>query len=122
MIYVGINGLGRIGKGVFLQLANDPTICIRAINVPSITNLELESYLNHDSTHQPSTKLKVTIEDSDYVSIGRHLLIRVYHTREVSELNWREDGVTHLFECTGQYLTTEKAKKHNVDYLSLIHI
>ena len=117
MISVGINGLGRIGKGVFLQLVHDPSISIRAINVPSISNLELESYLNHDSTHQPSTTLKVTIENSDYVSIGRHLLIRVYHTRDVSELDWREDGVTHLFECTGHYLTTEKAKKHEVDYV-----
>ena len=97
MISVGINGLGRIGKGVFLQLVHDPSISIRAINVPSISNLELESYLNHDSTHQPTTTLKVTIENSDYVSIGRHLLIRVYHTRDVSELDWREDGVTHLF-------------------------
>lgn len=117
IISVGINGLGRIGKGILLQLLDDPSYCIRAINVPSVSNENLESYLNHDSTHQPSSKIKVTIENSDYVSIGRHLLVRIYHTREVSELNWREDGVTHLLECTGQYLTTEKSKKHNVDYL-----
>tara|TARA_X000001036_G_scaffold381679_1_gene373875 strand:+ start:1393 stop:3435 length:2043 start_codon:yes stop_codon:yes gene_type:complete len=117
MISVGINGLGRIGKGVLLQLINDPTICIRAINVPSITNENLESYLNHDSTHQPNMKIQVTLENPDYVSIGRHLLVHIYHTRDVSELDWREDGVTHLFECTGQYLTTDKAKKHDVDYV-----
>lgn len=117
ILSVGVNGLGRIGKGVLIQLINDPTICIRAINVPSISNEELENYLNHDSTHQSSTKIKITVENSDYVSIGRHLLVRIYHTREVSDLNWREDGVTHLFECTGKYLTTDKAKKHDVDYL-----
>ena len=45
MIYVGINGLGRIGKGVFLQLANDPTICIRAINVLNILYLLSNLYI-----------------------------------------------------------------------------
>ena len=75
IISVGINGLGRIGKGILLQLLDDPSYCIRAINVPSVSNENLESYLNHDSTHQPSSKIKVTIENSDYVSIGRHLLV-----------------------------------------------
>ena len=117
IISVGVNGLGRIGKGVLLQLLNDPTICIRAINVPSVSNEELESYLNHDSIYQSTNKIKVTVENSDYVSIGRHLLVRIYHTRNVSELEWRDDGVTHLFECSGQYLTTDKAKLHDVDYL-----
>jgi glyceraldehyde 3-phosphate dehydrogenase len=117
IICVGVNGLGRIGKGVLLQLLNDPTICIRAINVPSVSNDQLESYLNHDSIYQSTNKIKVTVENSDYVSIGRHLLVRIYHTRNVSELEWRDDGVTHLFECSGQYLTTDKAKLHDVDYL-----
>ncbi len=117
LISVGINGLGRIGKGVLLQLLDEPNISICAINIPSLQNEYLEYYLNHDSVHQPKEKIKVTIENQHYVSIGRHLLIRIYHTKDVSELNWREDGVTHLFECTGQYLTTDKAKKHDVDYL-----
>ena len=117
IICVGVNGLGRIGKGVLLQLLNDPTICIRAINVPSVSNDQLESYLNHDSIYQSTNKIKVTVENSEYVSIGRHLLVRIYHTRNVSELEWRDDGVTHLFECSGQYLTTDKAKLHDVDYL-----
>ena len=115
IICVGVNGLGRIGKGVLLQLLNDPTICIRAINVPSVSNEQLESYLNHDSIYQSSNKVKVTVENSDYVSIGRHLLVRIYHTRNASELEWRDDGVTHLFECSGQYLTTDKAKLHDVN-------
>ena len=117
IICVGVNGLGRIGKGVLLQLLNDPTICIRAINVPSVSNEQLESYLNHDSIYQSSNKVKVTVENSDYVSIGRHLLVRIYHTRNASDLEWRDDGVTHLFECSGQYLTTDKAKQHDVNYL-----
>ena len=117
IISVGINGLGRIGIGVLLQLLDDPTICIRAINVPSVSNEQLESYLNHDSIYQSNKKVKVTVENSDYVCIGRHLLVRIYHTRNVSELEWRDDGVTHLFECSGQYLTTDKAKQHDVEYL-----
>ena len=31
--YIGINGLGRIGKCIFLQLLNDPKIVISGINI-----------------------------------------------------------------------------------------
>ena len=44
-IRLGINGLGRIGKCVMLQLLHDPTIEIVAINSTSLKVDEIEDYL-----------------------------------------------------------------------------
>ena len=38
MLDIGINGFGRIGKCIFLQLINNPFIRVRAINAPDFKN------------------------------------------------------------------------------------
>ena len=44
MVYVGLNGFGRIGKSIFLQLLNHKTLKIKAINV---TKFDLENLLSY---------------------------------------------------------------------------
>ena len=41
MVYVGLNGFGRIGKSIFLQLLNHKTLKIKAINV---TKFDLKNF------------------------------------------------------------------------------
>ena len=53
MIKIGINGFGRIGKCVFLQLLEKPHIYkVCCINVTNIKVNEIEEYLRYDSVHR----------------------------------------------------------------------
>jgi glyceraldehyde-3-phosphate dehydrogenase/erythrose-4-phosphate dehydrogenase len=59
MIGIGINGFGRIGKCVFLQLLNNNNFSIKCLNATEIKVNEIEDYLNFDTSHKHNIKIKV---------------------------------------------------------------
>ena len=115
MLNIGINGLGRIGKCIFLQLINDESVSIKAININQLSIYDLEKYINYDSIHKKN-QYKVLILENNYVSIGIHK-IKIFQTKNHDELTWKNENVNYLLECSGAYLTSDKAKLHDVDYL-----
>ena len=116
MISVGINGFGRIGKSVFIQLLKHSNIKVTAINSPNFNVKYIETYIRNDSTHKYHITEDITIIDNDTFSIG-HRRIHIFRNRNAAELDWKAYGITHIVEATGAYLTTERAKMHNVDYV-----
>ena len=52
MTYIGINGFGRIGKIIFLQILKINDVCIKAINIPDFDINNFISYIKHDSSHK----------------------------------------------------------------------
>lgn len=116
LMKVGINGFGRIGKCVLLQLLELEDISISVIN----TSLSLESigkYINRDSIHGKRNHL-FKIFDNNTVIINDHT-IRIVSSRVPGEINWRELGVDYLFETTGAFLTKDDLRKHPVDHIIL---
>ena len=71
-INIGINGFGRIGKCLFLQLINDKTVNINAININNLSINNFESYINNDSIHF-TKKLKVFFLNNNYIEIGNKI-------------------------------------------------
>ena len=61
MIKIGINGFGRIGKCVMLQLLNNPFVQVVAINAPDFNIRSIESYLKRDSVHLYSRDFSVSV-------------------------------------------------------------
>jgi glyceraldehyde 3-phosphate dehydrogenase len=115
-INVSINGLGRIGKSVFLQLINHPSIIVRTINIPDFKIKNLEDYLKHDSCHHYDKNFKITIiDDSNFLLNDNH--IHLFSTRNASEINYKDYNVDYLIDCTGVYLTQKKCAEHNVKYI-----
>ena len=47
MINIGINGFGRIGKCLFLQLLENDNVVVKAINIPDFDIHFFEHYLIH---------------------------------------------------------------------------
>ena len=90
MIYIGINGLGRIGKCILIQLINNnfKHIKIKAINIPDFNIENLESYLNNDSTHKYLNNFKIEIINENLCKINNHK-IHILNNRDASKLNWR---------------------------------
>ena len=60
---VGINGFGRIGKCVFLQLIENPVLHVAAINAPDFNIQKLDVYLKHDSVHHIRKDYRIEIID-----------------------------------------------------------
>ena len=114
-ISIGINGFGRIGKIIFLQLLerNAP---IAAINVPDFDIHNLETYLKYDTTHHYPTDWNFQIID-DHTFLINDKKIHLLNSRDAKQLNWKKFGVSYVIDATGVYLTQEKAKEHNVEYL-----
>ena len=113
---VGINGFGRIGKCVFLQLLDLEDISIKVVNT-SLSLESIEKYINRDSVHGKKN-YSVTILDEDTISIEEKT-IKIVSSRVPGEINWRELDVDYLFETTGAFLTKDELRKHPVDHVLL---
>ena len=69
-MYIGINGFGRIGKALFLQLLGEKICRVRAVNIPGFDVENMEQYLKFDSVHKKYTtnwKIGVIDDKSFYV-------------------------------------------------------
>ena len=113
MISVGINGFGRIGKSIFIQLINREDIVVTAINAPNFDIKHIETYLKYDSVHHYDTNFIIDIIDSENFTINGNK-IHVLKNRDAKQLDW---NVTYVIDATGSYLTSDKCKDHNVDYV-----
>ena len=116
MLDIGINGFGRIGKCIFLQLINNPFIRVRAINAPDFKISTIESYLKRDSAHLYSRDFNVEIIDENTIEINKNK-ITLLNDRNAENLDWRSFKIKYIIDSTGVYLTKEKASKHDVDYI-----
>jgi glyceraldehyde 3-phosphate dehydrogenase len=116
MIKVGINGFGRIGKCILLQLLNNIKFNICCINVLNITLNEIEDYLKYDSTHSYDKNFNVTIISDTEIKINHHH-IHIFSDRNAKNLEWKKFGCKYIFDATGSYLTLNKCSEHDVDYV-----
>ena len=115
-IKIGINGFGRIGKCVFLQLLWDSTIEIAAINALNLTAANFEEYVKHDSVHRYSKNFPVELINSKQIKVLNHT-ITLLSDREAKNLNWKSYGIDYVIDATGSYLTQDACLQHNVNYV-----
>ena len=115
MINLGINGFGRIGKCIFLQLLENDNICVKAINIPDFDINMFEHYLKTDSNHHYNKKWSVKVVGKDKIRIDGNL-ISIFNDRAAYNMKWKELDIEYVIDATGVYLTKEKAAKHKVPY------
>jgi glyceraldehyde 3-phosphate dehydrogenase len=115
MINVGINGFGRIGKCLFLQLMTNDNIVVKAINIPDFDIQFFEHYLKTDSNHSYNKKWTVKIINDNQVRVDGNL-ITILNSRYADGLKWTDHDIDYLIDTTGVFLTKEKAEKHKVPY------
>lgn len=113
-IRIGINGLGRIGKCVLLQLYRDYSCEIKAINATKVRAHELEDYLSFDSVHGRHP-VNVKVINDQLVKIEHHE-ISLISERDPSKIDWVKLGVDYLIDCTGAFLTKDKCAAHNAPF------
>jgi glyceraldehyde 3-phosphate dehydrogenase len=116
MVPIGINGFGRIGKSLFIQLITNKKYIVKAINAPNFDIKMIESYLKNDSVHKYDIGWEIKIINDNSFLLNNNL-IHVFNNRDAKKLTWNNFGIDYVIDATGSYLTKEKAKDHNVKYV-----
>ena len=114
MIKVGINGFGRIGSLAFRAAMKSDDIEVVAISAPGHPASHIAYCTRYDTVHgRFDGEVVGNDEDSTVTVDGKVVKIltdKVY--RDASQIPWGELGVEYVLECTGAYLTKEKAQAH----------
>lgn len=112
MIKIGINGFGRIGRLVFRAAICADDIEVVAVNAPDKTPEQLAYTVKYDSVHG---RFHGTVdceggENPALIVNGKR--VALLNNRDAKLLPWGELGVEYVLECTGAFLTKEKAQDH----------
>ena len=116
MINIGINGFGRIGKCVFLQLMLKKQFRIKCINACGLSVHEIEDYILYDSTHKINFDINCKVIDDNKIIINEQEII-LFQERDAKKINWKKYNCSYIIDATGAYLTTEKCNNHNCDFV-----
>src|SRR5512137_2401352 len=107
-IKVGINGFGRIGRGVFRASLDSPDLEVLAIN--DITDAKTLAYLlKYDSVHG-ILKSPVEAREKSIMVAGKE--IKVLALKDPAELPWKDLGVEVVVESTGKFRDKASCGKH----------
>ncbi len=109
MIKVAINGFGRIGRLVTRIMESHPDFEVVAIN--DLTDAEQLAYLLKYDTNHRNYRINEISHDENNIIIGDRK-IKIYSEMDPSNLPWKELGIDQVFECTGKFTDSEKAKAH----------
>ncbi|MDR1285189.1 MAG: type I glyceraldehyde-3-phosphate dehydrogenase [Campylobacteraceae bacterium] len=104
---VAINGFGRIGRCAARILNEKENIELVAINDTASRDMT-KQLLKYDSVHGSFNDVVEWLED-DYLQIGKSK-VKMFSTRDPKELDFVKYGADIVLECTGAFLTQEKAQ------------
>jgi len=110
-VKLGINGMGRIGRFTFRScwMANKGKGEIMAINAPRQSNEYLAYLLKYDSCHGTFGE-EITWDDKGLTIGGK--FVKVFHEVDPANIKWGDCGAEYVADCTGAFLTDEKASAH----------
>ncbi len=107
-IRMGINGFGRIGRGVFR--AGFGNEAIEFVGINDITSVEILAHLlKYDSTHG-TFPYPVSVKGNNLVVDGK--IIPVFSLKNPADIPWDSVDTDIVVECTGFFRTYDDAAKH----------
>jgi glyceraldehyde 3-phosphate dehydrogenase len=104
---IAINGFGRIGRCVARIIDSRDDVELVCVNDTAARDMT-EQLLKFDSVHGTFAGEVKTLEDG-YMQMGSSK-VKMFSTRDPKELNFADYGVDAVLECTGAFLTQEKAQ------------
>jgi len=108
MVKIGINGFGRVGRGVFrLALENKNTEIVAINDLSPIKTLA--HLLKYDSVYG---KLDAKIEAKENQLVINNKTVNVFSNPDPAKIPWKEGGVEVVLECTGRFTNYDDASKH----------
>lgn len=111
-VRVAINGFGRIGRLVFRTMFGKEGFEIVAINNRTFDPAMLAHLLKYDSAQgRYALADKVNVEGDELIVDGKRVKF-LAESKDASLLPWKEMDIDVVLECTGAFLTLEKAGQH----------
>ncbi len=110
MVKIGINGFGRIGRFVFRAAMERNDIEVVGIN--DLLDVDYLAYMLKYDTMHGRFNGTVDFDSNRNVLIVNGKEVRCTQEMDPANLKWDEIGATIAFECTGLFLTKEKAQAH----------
>jgi len=105
---IAINGFGRIGRLTLRNLLKKENIEVVAVN--DLTDNQTLAHLFKFDSSQGKFDGTVTADDDFLIINGKK--IRALSERDPAKLPWKELEVDVVLECTGFFLSREKASLH----------
>src|SRR5262245_5401075 len=108
-VRVGINGFGRIGRGVVRCMAETPG-AFELVLINDLTSVDtLAHLLRHDSVHGkfPGT---VAVDGGKLVVNGAPITITA--EKDPAHIKWKDAGVDIVLESTGKFVDKDSCSKH----------
>ncbi len=114
MIKIAINGFGRIGSLAFRAAIKSDDVEVVAISAPNHPASHVAYCVKYDSVHGRFDGTVTADDEASTITVnGKTVKILSDKSyRDASTLPWGELGVDYVLECTGVYLTKEKAQAH----------
>ena len=106
-IKVAINGTGRIGLCIAKIVAKRNDMELVALNTTANPKM-LEYLLKYDTVHKG---IDAKVIDDETIEIASKP-IRMFNERDIKKLDFGSTGAEVVAECTGVFLTTQKAKHY----------
>ncbi|MCL6495621.1 MAG: type I glyceraldehyde-3-phosphate dehydrogenase [Ignavibacterium sp.] len=121
-VKVAINGFGRIGRLILRAMA-DRNLLGKEIDLVALVDVSNDAkyfayQLKYDSVHGiykgeiSSKKSKPELDHDDILVINGEETACILASKDPSQLPWKELGVDYVFEATGLFTDSEKAKGH----------
>lgn len=105
---IGINGLGRIGRKLLKTCIERGDIEVVSINEQA-NNDTIAHLLKYDSIHGRFSG-KISTTENGIIINGK--LINVTHHSNIDEIDWNNQKVDAVVECTGMFLDMKSAQTH----------
>jgi glyceraldehyde 3-phosphate dehydrogenase len=110
-VRVAFNGMGRIGKNVMRVIVSQYNDQIEIVAGNDLVSpAEIAAAIPKDSIHG-KFPVDVKLVSDNVIQIGDHK-VTVYAEKDANQIPWGKHNVDVVLECTGFYLTTEKAQAH----------
>ncbi len=111
-IKIAINGYGRIGRNILRALyESNRQNEFKIVAINDLGDTKINAHLTqYDTTHGRFHKSVSVGTDGSLIVNGDE--IQVLSERSPAKLPWKDLGIDVVFECTGLFASTEKAKAH----------
>ena len=109
-IRIAINGFGRIGRNILRALEENHNRDFEIVRVNDLSKTDnLAHLLKYDSVHG---RFNGSIESQGDILKVNEKKINVSSVSSLEDLNWSNDGIDIVMECTGIFTHRDKAADH----------
>lgn len=109
-VKVAINGFGRIGRLSMRAIIESQRNDVEVVAINDLGSAEMNAYLLKYDSIQHNLNADIEVKENSIIVNGKE--IKVYAERNPENLPWADLDIDVVYECTGFFVSKEKASAH----------